>query len=860
MPLHEARRAQSFVGLSALVYLYRRRLRVHAVQELLAGVGIAVAVTLVFATLVAARSIAGSASEVVHAVAGPASLQLHARSADGFPEAMLAKVERLPGVKRAGPLLEQVATLQVGKRSVTVDLAGADTSLAVLDGLAHTLPRATLSSRGIGLSRRTAQELGIATSRRAGTADGYVTARLRGGAVRLPISTVLGSETFGALAQARVAVMQLEELQALSGLRERVTRILVQPAPGRQAAVRRELTAIAHGRVDVAAADQDVSLLRQALRPSDQASAFFATVSGLLGVLLAFTALLLTVPERRRAIADLRMIGTKRSAIGQMVLFQALCLGLAASLVGLAGGYALSRGVLAQSPRYLAEAFTLGDRTAIGTQPLVLALGGGLLAACLGSVAPLVDLRRSRALDAIYHEREAPGNMLSPPAQRGLAAVALVLLALASALFATARSHALLACIVLALATVLSTPLAFAALLRGSRWMADRVQRLTILPVALSSLRATPLRSIALAATGAVALFGSVALGGARGDLLRGVDRFAHAYSTEADIWVGNPGDVQATVQMRDDGLASRLARLPGIASVGPLQGAFVQIAGRRVWVIARPPQLASRLLEGQLLEGTMAGVSAQLSHGGTVVVSGQIAHALHVRVGQSLTLPTPTGPAALRIAATSTDLVWSPGTVVMNSSDYRRLWASSVPSALGVRLARGASLPRAQGAIERALGPASGLEVTSAKARERSADALIDEGLRQIGEISTILLIAAIVAMAAALASAIWQRRRALAGLRLAGVRTRRLRLILLTESGLILIAGCVTGALAGIYGQLVIDGYLGQVTGFPVDTLGASLRPLEIFGLVIAAVLALAAAPGWIASRVSPTLAFNE
>ena len=35
---------------------------------------------------------------------------------------------------------------------MTVDLAGADTSLVVLDGLAHTLPIATLTPGGIGLS------------------------------------------------------------------------------------------------------------------------------------------------------------------------------------------------------------------------------------------------------------------------------------------------------------------------------------------------------------------------------------------------------------------------------------------------------------------------------------------------------------------------------------------------------------------------------------------------------------------------------------------------------------------------------------------------------------------------------------
>ena len=70
---------------------------------------------------------------------------------------------------------------------------------------------------------------------------------------------------------------------------------------------------------------------------------------------------------------------------------------------------------------------------------------------------------------------------------------------------------------------------------------------------------------------------------------------------------------------------------------------------------------------------------------------------------------------------------------------------------------------------------------------------------------------------------------------------------------------AGCVTGALAGIYGQFVIDRYLRTSQRFPVASLGAEPRPLEIFALVIAVVLAIVAVPGWFASRVSPTLALQ-
>ncbi len=846
--------------LSALLYFYRRRLRVHAVQELLAGLGVAICVALVFATIVASESVVGSANQVVRAVVGPASLQLHANGASGFDERLLARVERLPGVRQAAPLLEQTATIAApGGRQTTVDLAGADTSLVVLDGLAHTLPRATLTAGGIGLSKTTAETLGLPTRPVSSDAAPAVSLLLRGRAFHLSVSAVLGSETFGALSQAKVAVMPLRSLQTLAGLQGRVTRILIRTQPGQMSAVRGELRALADGRIQVEPADKDVVLLRQALRPSDQANSFFAAISALLGLLLAFNALLLTVPERRRSIADMRLIGTKRSAIAQMFLFQALCLGLLASLVGLLGGYALSRGVLHQSPRYLAEAFTLGANTVVTTQPLLLAFIAGVLATCLASTVPLLDLRRGQAVDAIYREEGVPGNTLPVRAKRTLALSTSFLVALATALFAFDPGLALLACALLALATVLAVPLTLTLVLRGAHALAERRQELTLLAVALTSLRSTTLRSLALAATGAVALFGSIALGGSRSDLLRGIQGFSHSYSSDAPIWVGTPGDNQAVVEFRP-GIARQISHMPGVRAVRAFQGGFVELGNRRVWVIARPPGADHNVLQSQIADGDRTTAAAKLGGGGWIAVSRQIAEEHHTGVGGTLTLPTPSGAARLRIAATTTNLAWSPGALFIDSADYSRLWRTNAPTALAVLPAPDHPAAPIARAIERTIGPASDLEVTQARTRERQIDALAGDGLAQLGQISTLLLFAAILAMAAALASAIWQRRASLAGLRLSGVRPRRLRLILLVESALMLGSGCATGALAGIYGQLVIDGYLEHVTGFPVASLATSLRPLQMFAIVIAVVLAIVTIPGWLASRVHPTLAFNE
>lgn len=844
---------------SSLLYMYRRRLRSHGPQELLAGAGIAIAVALVFAAMLSQSSIESSAARVVGTLVGPASLQLRARGDEGFSEALLARVKRLRGVENAAPLLEETATLRSAEdRQARIQLAGADLRLAVLDGLAETLPIGSLSSDGIGISATVAGAL------RAGPAivkGDVLTLDMRGSAVRLPVTGVLGRHAAGALADAYAAVMPLSRMQRLAGLPGQVSRIFVQTQPGMRAAVRGELTRLAGGSEEVAAADQDVRLLSQALGPSRLASGLFAAIGALLGFLLAFNAMLLTVADRRRTIADLRISGASRASIVEMVLFEALCLGVPASLLGLALGYELSVGVFHQSTRYLAEAFTLSGATSAHAQTIALPLLGGVLACCAASTVPLLDLRPGRARDAIYEDAGVPGHGLSRASKRRLGTAALCLIAIASGLWIALPSAAIPATALLALATVLCVPLTFSAVLRAATAIGERVQALSILPLALASLKATAIRSLALAATGAVALFGSVALGGARQNLLDGIGSFARSYVADAQVWVSNPGDNQATDAFAAGALPKRIARLPGVSSVQRFQGGFVQLGGRRVWVIARPGDAERHVLASQLRSGGLATALTQIAHGRAIALSQQIAAEHHVGIGGTLVLPTPSGPRSFRVAATTTNLAWPPGVIFISSAAYAAAWQTSAPTTLGVQLAAGADPTRVRQQIAALVGAGGGLEVSLASARAARIDGLTSEGLGQLRQVSTMLLLAAIVAMFAALVSSIWQRRAGLAGLRLFGAGTLSLQCILAIEALLILGAGCLTGAVAGIYGQIVIDAFLRHVTGFPLESPAASLRPVQIFVLVLLATMTLGAIPGWVAARVRPALAIaNE
>jgi putative ABC transport system permease protein len=842
---------------SGLFFFYRQRLRHQGIEELFAGLGIAIAVALLFAVTVASQSISSSAEEVNRALVGPATLQLRARGPEGLGEGMLARVESLQGVQHAAPLLEQTATIVSSSgASTAVNLAGTDISLAVLDGLVHTLPIATLEKGGVGLSKATAEALGIPALRAQSTGR-TVSLEIRGLAVPLRVSAVLGPETFGALSQAHVAVMPIERLQSLAGLSHRLTRILVQTTPAEVAHVRSELVGLAAGRLTVASAGQDVSLLREALRPGEQASLFFAAISALLGFLLTFNAVLLTVPERRLAVSRLRLRGVRSTAIVQMVLFQALCLGVAAAVLGLLVGYGLSVEVFAQTPTYLSKSFTLGSSTVVGAARVLVAGIGGIFATCAASLVLLLDLRRGRARHAVFREDGAPGNALDRRTSVGLAVAAVVLVGVRVAANSALPSLALAWCALLAIAAVLCVPLLFAGVLRLSEVVAERSPALML---AVETLKGTTVRSLALVATGAAALFGAVALGGARDDLVRGIGGFAVHYTSEADVWVFTPNDNQAVTAFDAGDREQRIARLPGVRSVTALNGGLLDFGGRRIWILAWPSSSRFSFLDGQILKGNLPTAVERLRRGGWVTVSEQVAAEHHVGVGGTVTLPTPAGETPFRVAALTTNFGWTPGAVALNTADYARSWETTAPTALIASISPGADQAVVQAEISRALSPANGLVVASTQARKAKMNGSVREGLGQLSEISTLLIIASVLAMAAALSSAIWQRRKSLAALKLSGVRPARLRNVVLLESALILTAGAVTGAAWGIYGQVALDSYLTTTTGFPVSRLGASWRPIEILVLVIVASLAISAVPTWFAARVPVRVSLEE
>ncbi len=831
-----------------LLFLYTQRIRTHPLQELLALVGIAVGVALVFAVQVANTSVTGSVRELVHGITGSAELQLAARDGHGFDERLVRRIAREPGVAAAAPIVDLRLELRGPTGARTATLVGGDRRLVELGGqLLHEFasPHLRLSD-AIALPGPLAHTLGLRVNDRAGIEFGTRSERV-------PVATLLSGDEVGPLLDSPIALAPLALAQRIGGLRGRVTRVLVHARPGHVEQVRRALQQLAGDRLNVADGDAEAELLRQASGPNDQSTALFAAISALVGLLFAFNAMLLTIPERRRFLADLRLEGLGDLTVVRLVLFDALVLGVGASLVGLLLGDQLSRHAFHAAPGYLSFAFAVGGQRIVEGRSVLLAAAGGVGATLLAAMRPLGDLFSRRPLDDIYREDDEHGEE-AVRMRRWLLAAGLVLIAGASCVLLLAPPATVLGIGLLVAAMLLLIPAIVARSLRAIDSL-SRHTRSALLVIAVGELRATTTRTIALAATGALAVFGSVAVEGAHFDLQRGLDRDAQRINARADLWITAAGDgnVLATTPFAVPREAAAIARVPGVRVVRRYRGAFLDVGTRRVWIVAPPRAEPHPILPSQLVHGDLETANDRVRDGGWVAVSDALARSEGWHLGQSVRLPTPR-PRPLRIAATLTNLGWSSGAAVLNADEFRRAWGSDDVSALQVLLAPNAAPERVRQAIARTLG-GGGLIVETAGERAERFRAKTRQGLNRLTQIATLVLVAAALALATAMAGVVWSRRPRLVTLKLSGFGDTDVWRALVLESAIVLGVGCSVGSLFGLYGQFMLTRWLSVSTGFPTSYATAGWLALSTFAGVTLVAVAIAALPGYMAARVSPT-----
>jgi putative ABC transport system permease protein len=830
-------------------YIYEGRLEERGVllQEAFAVLGISVGVALLFASQISSTSLTRAVAQLNSQLVGSAQVQLDARGPAGFSERLLGEVRGIPGVQVALPILErQVNAIGTRGRERSVDLIGVEPKAVRASGplLRRFSARQLAAQHAIALPSPLAHEIGSGP---------LEPVRLQIGATftETLVGATLSEEGIGELVHSPIAVTTINYAQQLEAAPGRISRIFVRFAQDRSGSARNALARLAAAwNANLRPGKFDAELFRVAVAPESKSEELFSGISALVGFMFALNAMLITVPSRRNLIENIRAHGGTPLMAIEVLLLDAFVLGIVACAIGLALGDVLSVLVFKASPGYLAYAFPVGNNRIVTWQSVALAVAAGMGAAVAGVLWPLRSILARRA-EPDTDPEEHRGGRLPVRLALGVGCLAVTTITLVAY-----PAEAVVGNITLVLGLLCLLPFLFdvgVGLFGRLSVALDGIGTALAIDQLQSPL--IRVRSLAIAATAAIAVFAVVEFGGTQTNLQRGLDASIRGMDSSTQLWVTPRGSssLQTTVSFASLD-ASKLAAVPGVTHLGVYRGSFLDWGQRRLWVIAPPASVQYPIPPGELLAGgSPALASARVRGGGWVALSQSLAEEHHLHVGEAFTLPTPRS-VTVRVAGLTTNLGWPPGAMILSSDEYARAWGTGEPSAYELQTAPGAPPATVAGLARLALGAGSGLQVETAHERERRHYAAAVQGLSRLTQIRVIVLIAATLAIVCAMAAMLWQRRDSVAANKCHGYREGVLWRALLCESAVLLIVGCVIGAVFGLYAQLLGSHFLSTVTGFPVLFGIEGIAAVTSCALVTVIAVAMLSIPGYFVVRVSP------
>jgi putative ABC transport system permease protein len=367
----------------------------HPGRALLAALGIALGVALGLAVHLVNRSAANEFTLAAHNLAGEAHVVIRGPRA-GFDEEFYPLLARLPEVEAANPALDlevAVAGRREPLRVLGLDpFRAARVQPALLREVAGSL-RELLEPGTVLLSRAAARWLGVQ--------PGETIAILAGSESRsLRVLGLLPEEAY----RQRLAVMDIASAQLALDRLGRLNRVDLKLRPGVdmegfRAALATRLPPGVHAATPEAEAERGAALSR-AYRVNLNMLALIALFTG---SFLVFTTIALSVLRRRRELALLRVLGATRAGVARLVLGEALAMGAAGSVLGVAAGHFLATAVLARFGPDLGAGYFRGVEAGLDAHPVTYALffALGLAAALLGALGPAVETARTAPAPAL---------------------------------------------------------------------------------------------------------------------------------------------------------------------------------------------------------------------------------------------------------------------------------------------------------------------------------------------------------------------------------------------------------------------------------------------------------------------------
>lgn len=857
-------------GLSSFAW---RSLASRKLRSFLTIVGIALGVSVLFASLAAGATMEAAVNKAAADEMGHSDLRVQALEEKGLSDATVAAIQNAAGVAVAAPALERqtyeaasLAQTRPSRLPPPVTVLGI---VQAVETQLHDMPIASgrLLTRGDTQSALVTQTLA--------DEEGLTV----GGSISLSGTVAAGPQTYqivgivagdGPLPEAngRVVFMPLTSAQTLFGITG-VTRVDVGLAAGKS--------------VDEVIGEFDVSLttepylvsrtddLAAALRVemADFRSALLLVAAVVLfaGAFLIFNTLSMTVVELTREVGLLRAAGTTRAQVMGLVLLQALALGVAGSVLGVCAGLGLAALTLSwigsSGPIALAApAFSLGA--------VAMAVVIGVAVTLAASLEPAWRAGRIPPVEAL--RRGQPGLVAGAARLRWLVVVFAVLAVAALTIWPSGQTGGTSATDSVAIGQNFGSvgPLAVFGLLLVAVLLVPRLLgplvRVGGLPfrifrneerLARSALSRDRSRTALTAGALVVGLAMVVALGTAAQDV-RQIGASWLAETVPGSELLSSIRPVSTS-----DPIRAQLAATPGVKSISPL-GLFgvpyvlsSQSGGRTVKSVVRQEAAAvvgaDYLADGRLsfVSGDRTSALGALDAGGSAIVPKSFADQAGVKVGDTLDFATGPTITQLHVVGIVAHSIPSHAqeAILVGWRDALNEFGVTGADFYAVRY-----LPGQESTARAALDAAATSYALEPNQLDRVTGTVGDALDRIFKLLDALALIAVLVAglgMVNTFSMSVLERVREIGVLRATGMTGRQVWGMVVIEAGILGLVGAFVGAVVGVLVGALLVAWSSSGFGLAVDPPWLSIALAFCFGVAIS--IAASIYPAGLASRIA-------
>ena len=750
------------------------------------------------------------------------------------PQAVAGAVSRLPGVQFAFGSVSGYAQL-VGHDGKAIGQAGSSNGFSF-----DPNPQLSALRLAHGSAPTTADQVVIdentATKHRFAIGD-RVRILLPNGTQTFTISGIITFGSASSLAGATLTAFDLPTAQRLFNSVGRYATINVLVKAGAdKVAVQREIERALPSGVEVVSGQSVANELDQTIHHDlsflSTALLIFAFISLLVGSFTIFNTFSITVGQRTRELALLRVVGSSRGQIFGSVLIEAALTGLVASLIGLGVGVVAALGLKA-----LLGAFGLTLPSAplvFEARTPVVALIVGIGVTTLSAVVPARRAIRIPAVAALV-ELEADASerikmrRLIPGIIIGLLGLLLVISGVRRAQIGSVGLGALLVFI----ATVILVPTIAAPLanalgrpLAGALGMSGRLGRANSARNPRRTAQTAGALMIGIALVSTIAVLGSSLSASAKQEVQSAM---------AADYIVTGGDSINA-------GVARGVARLPGVAAATAVFTGQFDVRGSLENLGAVTTAGLDRTVKLNIVRGQGTAALAR----GELLVDTQTAKTQQLHVGSVVAVAfAQTGATTMRVGGV---FKYNPlvGSYLTGAAYFFRHF--NRPPADAVLVSTSGHSQSFERRLKAALAAYPNLKAKSRGQFEQDEQNSVNQLLGLIYVLLALAVVIALIGIVNTLMLSVFERTREIGLLRAVGMKRGQVRWMVRSESVIIALFGAVVGIVVGTGLGLAMAGAL-RNNG--VTTLSVPFASIIVF-LVLAVLLGLAAA-SWPARRAA-------